>query len=74
MLLEKKFNAIVKAGIFNEVSVVRPHFEKGVQEEKLRLFPACLLQHFTYPGLENYSSVESSENIFCSRGKIFSGY
>ena len=74
MLLKKKFNAIVKTGLFNDVSVVYLCFKKGVGGEKLRLFPACLLQHVTYPGLENCSSVESSENVFCSGGKIFSGY
>ena len=73
MVLEKKFYAIVKADIFNEVSVVYAYFKKGAGEEKLRLFPACLLQHFTHPGLENYASVESSENIFCSRVKFSAG-
>ena len=52
MLLEKKFNAIVEAGIFNEVSLVQIRFKKRVGEEKLRLFPAGLLQPFTYPGPE----------------------
>ena len=58
-ILEKKFNAIVKAGIFNEVSVVQMHFKKRVGEKKLRLFPASLLQHFTYPGLENFSHLRT---------------